>query len=74
MNADPAKENGSLSPPGLMLTSEAGAYLDVRPSTLTTWRSNGQGPAYVKLGGLVRYRRADLDAFIAGNVRKAVAA
>ena len=28
------------------------------------WRRLGQGPNYVKIGRLVRYRQADIDAFL----------
>jgi len=28
------------------------------------WRLCGDGPAYVKLGRLVRYRQPDIDAFL----------
>lgn len=48
----------------------AGAYLGgedepVPDRTLRQWRYLGVGPAYVKVGRHVRYRRSDLDAFIA---------
>jgi len=47
----------------------ASEYLgDVPPRTLRQWRYFGRGPAYVKVGPKhVRYRRADLDDFIAGG-------
>lgn len=31
------------------------------PRTLENWRSSGKGPAYVKLGGQVRYRITDIQ-------------
>ena len=31
--------------------------------TLERWRCTGEGPTYVKLGGLVRYRLADVEEF-----------
>ncbi len=37
------------------------------PRTLAAWRLRRQGPAYVRLGTCVRYRRADLAAFIAAG-------
>lgn len=33
--------------------------------TLAAWRRLGSGPAFVKLGRFVRYRRADLATFVA---------
>jgi len=31
---------------------------------LEIWRSTGKGPAYLKLGPLVRYAKSDLDAWL----------
>jgi hypothetical protein len=46
----------------------AAAYLgEVPEGTMRQWRYLGKGPAYVKIGRHVRYRRADLDAFIAAQ-------
>lgn len=53
------------------------AYLDTRQVseltgistvTLERWRVDGAGPPYVKLGRLVKYRRADLDAFMMSHI------
>lgn len=51
---------------------QAGVYLGgdddpIPPKTLRQWRYFGKGPAYVKIGRHVRYRVADLDAFIAAQ-------
>lgn len=51
----------------LLLPDEAAAYLRCAKQTLARRRCEGGGPAYVKLGGRVLYRRADLDAWIAGR-------
>jgi Helix-turn-helix domain len=53
----------------LLDEAAASEYLgDVPERTLRQWRYLGKGPAYVKVGPKhVRYRRADLDAFIAGG-------
>jgi hypothetical protein len=50
-----------------MLAEEAaGVYLgDIPARTLRQWRYLGRGPAYCKVEGHVRYRRADLDAYLA---------
>jgi hypothetical protein len=51
----------------------AGAYLGgTKPlsrQALAIHRLKGTGPRYYKLGRLVRYRREDLDAWIAGRMR-----
>ena len=45
--------------------NEAAAYLGLAVSTLNKWRCYGNGgPAYVKLGKAVRYRREDLDRYM----------
>ena len=63
-----------IAPAGLMTTEQAAAYLAVKPATLSVWRStNRKKLAYVKVGGQVRYRRQDLDAFIAENLHNAAA-
>ena len=52
----------------LLDTIKAGEYLDTPPKTLITWRCTGRVKLpYVKIGGNVRYRQSDLDAFIAAN-------
>lgn len=59
----------------LLDENEAAASLSVAVQTLRNWRWKGEGPRYVKVGSrLVRYRRADLAAFVeAGSAGKAVA-
>lgn len=60
---------GHPSPAGLMSQDQAAAYLNIKPGTLAVWRStNRRKLAFVKIGGHVRYRREDLDKFIADNV------
>ena len=50
----------------LMTTEEAAALLKLSPKTLQQWRSDGKGPAFVKLeGDAVRYTEADLMAWLA---------
>lgn len=39
------------------------------PRTLERWRFEGQGPAFLKLGGRVAYRLADIEAFEAAQLR-----
>lgn len=53
--------------PDLLDEREAAAVLSKPMGTLRQWRSRGLGPSYVKLGMSIRYRRADLEHFIAEN-------
>jgi hypothetical protein len=39
------------------------------PRTLERWRWLGQGPQYLKVGGRVVYRLADIEAFEAARAR-----
>ena len=56
--------------PRMLDTKAAAEYLDLSPNTLNRWRWSGDGPIFIKLGNAVRYRIADLDAFIARGVRE----
>jgi predicted site-specific integrase-resolvase len=38
--------------------------------TLERWRSIGEGPAFLKLGGRVLYRREDIEAFEDTQLRR----
>jgi excisionase family DNA binding protein len=51
----------------LLTPDEAAACLRCAKQTLARWRCEGGGPAYVKMGARVLYRRADLDAWVAGR-------
>ena len=46
-------------------THQTAAYLSVTRKQLEHLRRAGGGPAYSKWGRLVRYRRTDLDAYMA---------
>lgn len=48
----------------------AAAILDVSPGTLSVWRSTGRyALPFLKIGRKVRYRRADLLAWLEKRVR-----
>lgn len=51
-----------------MNVDQAAERLGLSRSTLEKMRHTGRGPRYVKLGGRVFYRRADLDAYIEGAI------
>jgi excisionase family DNA binding protein len=49
----------------LLTRREAAAYLGVAEQTLAVWKCTGRRSLpFVKIGRLVRYRKADLEAFI----------
>ena len=50
-------------------TPEAANYLGLQSSTLEAWRCRGDGPTFIKLGRLVKYRQTDLDAFVEARVQ-----
>jgi excisionase family DNA binding protein len=54
----------------ILTIDQAAAYLSIPKATLYTWRTRraGFGPRAVKIGGCLRYRRSDLDAWIAEHV------
>jgi excisionase family DNA binding protein len=54
-----------VSLPQLLTATEAADYLSVSLQTLNGWRCKGnQALPYVKVGSLVRYKLADLAAFV----------
>ena len=40
--------------------NELASRWGMSPRTLENWRSTGKGPAYVKIGGQVRYKFEDI--------------
>ena len=63
----PAQSSAATSNPADLLDeTEAAASLNVAVQTLRNWRwKGGEGLRYVKIGKrTVRYRRADVEAFI----------
>jgi excisionase family DNA binding protein len=54
----------------ILNTREAAAYVRLGKPTLERFRINGDGPNYCKLGGAVRYRRSDLDAWLESRITR----
>ena len=49
----------------LLVPVEAGKYIGgISIGTLAKWRCYGEGPAFLSIGGKIRYRRSDLEAFL----------
>jgi predicted DNA-binding transcriptional regulator AlpA len=59
----------SIEPEELITSEKAAKALGVKPQTLANWRSEKQGPRYVKVGRLVYYRRSDICAWLATQIR-----
>lgn len=59
----------------LLTEHEVSASLKVSLACLRRWRLQGEGPQYVKVNNMVRYREADIAAWVeklptAGNGRR----
>lgn len=56
----------------LLSRREAATYLGVAEQTLAVWKCTKRYDLpYVKIGKLIKYRKSDLDQFIAKNLRSA---
>jgi predicted DNA-binding transcriptional regulator AlpA len=63
--------NGARSVPALLSVEQVAAYTGIAVGTLHGWRCRGCGPPWCKLGGkIVRYRLADLEAWIESGRRE----
>lgn len=51
----------------MLTTAQAADRLGVQPVTLRRWRYTGTGPAYVKVGGRIRYDSEDITAYLAAR-------
>jgi excisionase family DNA binding protein len=62
-------EEGSTEPSRLLTPGELAKMLSVPVSTLYAWRYHGKGPVAVRVGRHLRYRRDEVDAWIAHSER-----
>ncbi len=62
--------------PALLTLEQAAEYLATPAATIYTWRTRrpGFGPPAIKIGGSLRYRRSDLDAWIEAHAEARTAA
>ena len=51
----------------LQTTSEVAEFLRVAEITLRKWRLSGRGPRFTRCGATVRYRRQDVEAWVAAR-------
>ena len=56
--------------PDVLTEAQAAEYLHCSASLLRLWRTQRKGPDHIRMGErLVRYRRADLDAYIQAHLK-----
>jgi len=61
--------------PEYMKPKQAAAYLGLSVQQLELWRWRAEGPPYLRVTSrIIRYRRADLDAWMSAFERRSVAA
>jgi hypothetical protein len=65
--ADVINRLHALPDSALFTPAETELYLNVRRDLLRAWRWRGGGPPFVGRAHLIRYRKGDLDAFLAGS-------
>jgi hypothetical protein len=66
---DIAEPSGVSRGNGLLNERQAAEILNLKVPTLRRWRWAGKGPAFLKIGGAVRYDPAELDRFV-GSARR----
>jgi excisionase family DNA binding protein len=62
------EQEASVVPPRLLSAEEVATILGVPVKTLYQWRYKGAGPAGVRVGRHLRYRTADIEAWIEGRI------
>ena len=55
----------------LLTETQVAELLQIKPATLKRWRWSGIGPTFCKIGGSVRYKRSELERFIADSTNDA---
>ena len=53
--------------PRLLTATELADFLSIPLGTLYQWRSRGGGPRAIRVGKYLRYKMADVDAFLEAN-------
>ncbi len=46
---------------------ELAEVLGVSPATIYGWRTRGEGPRAIKVGGRLRFRRSEVDRWLEAN-------
>jgi len=63
------QEHSTMSPTYLTQV-ELAVRWRISPRTLERWRWAGDGPRFIKIGGLVRYRLEDIEVFESNPLRQ----
>jgi Helix-turn-helix domain len=63
-----------IDPAELLADTEVAKILHQRTQTLAAWRSERKGPAYVKVGRRVFYRRLDITKWLGKQLHEPSAA
>lgn len=58
----------SAVPEPLAVAQQVADFLGTTVDTLANWRYRGVGPRFVKVGGIVRYRWSDVNAWVESRV------
>lgn len=53
----------------LLSTHQTAELFGISHRTLESWRISGQGPSFVKIGRLVKYKQSDLDEYLSNQTR-----
>lgn len=65
----------ALCPADLLTTRQVAESLSISPRTLDAWRRTGRkGPAWLRVGSRVRYRKADVAAWLESLAQRQSAA
>ena len=60
-----SESSGQILVSPLMDSREVAAYLKVSESTLSRWRAEGDGPPFMQMGGVARYRVDAVEEWLA---------
>ena len=65
------KDQRPVEPDVLLTEDDAARILNLTNRALQAWRVTGRGPVYLRISGrCIRYRRSDIEAWLAGCVRR----
>lgn len=63
----------TIAVPVLVTPAECAAILKVTPDVLARWRTKGHGPAFRRVGRLIRYEISDVTDWLEGQRRASTA-
>ena len=63
-SSSPPKQSTGASRPEIMNEMQVAEYLNMSAASLRKWRLFREGPKFLKVGRAVRYRKAEVDAWL----------